>query len=194
MGGAGKRRIVIEPRESLRHFGGGDLVGIGDPAAWIGTEGRNAARKPGQRAARMGEEQVEAPIAPKDAGIKHVDHGARRIKRRLDESTGTPQARTAVTPCGGMEKQRRLQPVKLGPNRLETRIAEIDAVEIAEDRKAFGAELVIGTAYLVDGASGLGHRQPREKTETPRIGPYERGAVTVRRNDRIAIRNRIAVR
>src|SRR6185437_157911 len=127
----------------------------------------------------MRENDLDALVASKHAGKKHVDHGPGRVERRLDQSTIAPKRRL-VASGARVNEQSRLDAIELAPHRLVTGIAEIDAVAMAEDREALRAELLDAAADLRDGTRRVGHRQLHEKPEALRIGFDQRGAVSVR--------------
>src|SRR5579864_5591705 len=141
----------------------------------------------------MSENDLEALVAPKHAGIKHVDHGTGRVERRLDQSAIAPQARRLEASGGRMNEKRRLAAVELVPHRLVAGIAEIDSATIAQDGEALRAELVDAAADFRDGAGRIGHRQLREKPEALRMDFDQRGTVGVRGDNPLDIAELAAV-
>src|SRR6185312_15714377 len=111
-----------------------------------------------QYAAAMREDQVEILKAAEDPRVEHIDHGTCRIEGRFDQRAGLAQACLLVTHRCRMQEDRRAAAIELGPDRLEARIAEIDAAVIALDREAFAIELVDAAAQLREGVLGLGER------------------------------------
>src|SRR6185503_15932981 len=176
------------------HLVRGDPVRVRDPATGAIAEIRDPARERWQRAATMRQQNVEPRVPAKYAGIEHVDDGPRRIEGSLDQRAGAAEGEIAIAARRWMDKERRAELVELGPDRLETRIAEIDAVEIAECRKAISSELLARAADFADRARRIGQRKHRYQPEMLRMGFDERRAISVGSDDHVALGDRAAIR
>jgi hypothetical protein len=122
-------------------------------------------------------------MPPEDAGIKHVDNRAGGIERRFDQRAGAVEPRVLVTERRRMNEQCRAPAVELGPNRLEARIAQINAVVIALDREALAIELIHTATQLGERLLRFAQRQLREEAEAFGILCDQRCAMAVRGDD-----------
>jgi hypothetical protein len=79
-----------------------------------------------------------------------------------------------------MQEHGRAAAVELSPDRLEARIAEIEAAIVALDGEALAIKLVDSALQLGECVLGLSKRQLRQKAETFGVFCNERRAVIVR--------------
>src|SRR3974390_1867041 len=132
-------------------------------------------------------------MAAEDASIKHVNDGARGVEWRLDQRAGAAETEIAIAASRRMNEEGRAAPIELGPNRLEARIAKIDAVEIAEHREPLGAELLLRAVDLANGARRIAQRRHRHQAEPRRMGSDQRRPVSIGSDDRLGSGDRVAI-